>query len=1175
MRKFMYIMILASWANLYGDMVTTEYEVIDSFATEEIETKIERKDEEKYIYRGRTNLADRRGTLYTVTDPIALTANLDINSRKIVYDNTPVNFYIYTNYEKLINRYEILIYDTADTMRLRPIETISGERVVLNTPILWEGQDSKKEVAYVLRVYDEKGRYDETHPRTITFKDMTKVSETSITKEEDIKDAIYGQSNLAIQNIPLSGSKVRIYGKDLFDVKTVKIGGQAVEVDRSGDFIFETMSGAPKEIFDVELEYLNGKNELYPIEVENPENYEFLVGLADFYLGQNKVTGSDAILENGTDYQEDFFNTGRLAFYYKKIYDKYRITAQADTWSKEIKHMFTDFYERDKTELFRKIDRDYINFNYGDESFMYTDVNTEGKAYLRVDWDKSQVLWGSYETGFTGPKYAEYNRTLYGARGEYNSLETNDFGDSRYRIAAFGSKPDTTYQRDSFLGTGGSVYYLSERDIVVGSAKLTVELRNKETGRLIERATLTEGRDYQINELSGRVILEEPLSQGSFKLNSNSIIKDSPSGSYDYYLTVDYEYYDINLDLSNKVAGTTGRAWLTDNIGLGGTYIDESRDSEIGDYELKSVNAIVKKSAGTYLMGEYSESEGNQLVRDSNWYSYNGGYDFTEQPTIEVGKKGKAYYIEGGLALTDYYADLNPTDGFSFWYSEKEKGFSTGNEPSGLERKEYGLRGTFQWSDRVKLFAEASNYEEKSYEDDAVVATVDGTRTEKAVAVGGEYTFTERFRVGVEAKYEKNEENDSNLITLNNDDLENGEALLVGTKLSYDFTPDTEVYTKLQATTWKDDEYETNNMVSLGTVTQITESLKLHAEGGTGSRGQAADVRMNYQYNPDHEIYLGYLLDNEDGRESAVTFGQKFAFTDRTKLYQENQFVNDDTEQGILQTYGVDYEYNDRLTLGVIYQNGNVDIEEGSVDRNSVSTILRYDSPKFYSKHRLEFGKDTGAQSSNTWGTINKLKWIPTPEYTLFGEANYVLGRGDMGLDEDDPEDEDSKYYEFGLGLAYRPIWDDRLNVITKYAYIYDDGPRSQLNAEFSQKAHVLSLEGIYDLTKKLSLASKYAIRKEEMKPYAQNEWFESTLDLFAVRATYEIIHKWDAFGEYHWLRDITSDDITHGAIVGLYREVGNNLQVGVGYNFTDFTDDLTDLDYQAKGWYVNLIGKF
>jgi len=45
------------------------------------------------------------------------------------------------------------------------------------------------------------------------------------------------------------------------------------------------------------------------------------------------------------------------------------------------------------------------------------------------------------------------------------------------------------------------------------------------------------------------------------------------------------------------------------------------------------------------------------------------------------------------------------------------------------------------------------------------------------------------------------------------------------------------------------------------------------------------------------------------------------------------------------------------------------------------------------------------------------------------------------------------------------------------------------------------------------------------------------------------------------------------GALVGVYRYLGKNVKVGGGYNFTDFSDDLTDLSYRHQGAFVNIIG--
>jgi hypothetical protein len=52
------------------------------------------------------------------------------------------------------------------------------------------------------------------------------------------------------------------------------------------------------------------------------------------------------------------------------------------------------------------------------------------------------------------------------------------------------------------------------------------------------------------------------------------------------------------------------------------------------------------------------------------------------------------------------------------------------------------------------------------------------------------------------------------------------------------------------------------------------------------------------------------------------------------------------------------------------------------------------------------------------------------------------------------------------------------------------------------------------------------------------------------------------------------AEDRRAGALVGMYQHIGENLKVGVGYNFTDFSDDLTDLSYNSQGVFFNFVGK-
>ena len=45
------------------------------------------------------------------------------------------------------------------------------------------------------------------------------------------------------------------------------------------------------------------------------------------------------------------------------------------------------------------------------------------------------------------------------------------------------------------------------------------------------------------------------------------------------------------------------------------------------------------------------------------------------------------------------------------------------------------------------------------------------------------------------------------------------------------------------------------------------------------------------------------------------------------------------------------------------------------------------------------------------------------------------------------------------------------------------------------------------------------------------------------------------------------------GALTAVSRYLGDNLKIGLGYNFADFSDDLTDLDYDHQGFFLNLTG--
>jgi hypothetical protein len=76
------------------------------------------------------------------------------------------------------------------------------------------------------------------------------------------------------------------------------------------------------------------------------------------------------------------------------------------------------------------------------------------------------------------------------------------------------------------------------------------------------------------------------------------------------------------------------------------------------------------------------------------------------------------------------------------------------------------------------------------------------------------------------------------------------------------------------------------------------------------------------------------------------------------------------------------------------------------------------------------------------------------------------------------------------------------------------------------------------------------------------------------LRADWNFLPHWDALLEGRRLDLPDAEDRLDGALLGLYRQVGNHLKVGAGYNFSKFSDDLTSLDFRHQGLFINIIGK-
>ena len=208
-----------------------------------------------------------------------------------------------------------------------------------------------------------------------------------------------------------------------------------------------------------------------------------------------------------------------------------------------------------------------------------------------------------------------------------------------------------------------------------------------------------------------------------------------------------------------------------------------------------------------------------------------------------------------------------------------------------------------------------------------------------------------------------------------------------------------------------------------------------------------------------------------------------------------------------------------------------------------------------------------------TWLWRNSLKFQLNASSRLFGKFNYAESESSTGAFFD------GGYTEAVFGYALRPVSNDRLNAIAKYTYFYNVPTSGQVGAQnvatqFLQKTHVAAVDVTYDLSSKLTLGAKYAYRLGQVSLDREDPvFFDNNANLYVLRGDYRFRENWEVLVEGRLLDMPDLGESKAGALAAVSRYVGDHVKVGLGYNFTDFSDDLTDLSFDHQGFFLNVTG--
>lgn len=370
---------------------------------------------------------------------------------------------------------------------------------------------------------------------------------------------------------------------------------------------------------------------------------------------------------------------------------------------------------------------------------------------------------------------------------------------------------------------------------------------------------------------------------------------------------------------------------------------------------------------------------------------------------------------------------------------------------------------------------------------------------------------------------------------------------------------------------------------------RIPDRFKASGELSGGDLGAAARLGTDYLYSDRSSLYLNYGLENERAdngiraRRGNMTSGFKTRYSDVTSVYLEEKYTHGDVPTGLTHSAGVNLAPNDRWNYGANLDYGTLvdNLTGASMERTAIGLKLGYafESVKLasafeYRVDNQENPLDASVSERTTWLTKNSLKFQLDPDWRFVGKLNYSESESSLG------QFYDGTYTEAVAGYAYRPVAHDRLNTLLKYTYFYNMPSAGQVTVantavEFIQKSHIFAVDMIYDLTPRLSIGGKYAYRLGQVAQDRVNPaFFDSRASLYILRTDWHMMRRWDAVAEARMLDLPDAQDSKSGALLAVYRHLNDNIKLGGGYNFTEFSDDLTDLSYDSQGFFINVVAK-
>ena len=1081
-----------------------------------------------------------------------------------VLERYPV-FKLKTNYPEFVKRWYLEIRDETGE------EVWTGFGV--STPpaeVPWSGETEiglliKPGIySYQFKVEDQQDHKDWTPLHF--FRVISKADESAL-QARPLEIPPVGNFNIfkdGKQTIPLVAKPtLRVQGKTKPGYQ-VTVNAYPVNVE-SETGLFQTefyVTPGEKEI-TVTATSPEGESTAYTQKVKVKDSTFFMVALGEEQLGVNFQDGNVETAGNDDEFKKGFYENGRLSYYLRgKLKGKFLVKAHSDTDDK-------------RSALFTNLDPDDYYPIYGDASTLnYEARDTRGRSFLIVEWDRSFLKWGSFKTSFTDTELASYSRTLSGFQFHFETLASTFYGDPKRGVKVYASDARHKAAHNEFAATGGSLYYLRNRHIIEGSEKVRIEVRDKIQDIAIHSRDLAPGRDYEIDYEEGRVMLSRPLFSvaGSDTLGSRDILDGSP-----VYLIVDYEFDAGLRAFTDTNRGLRGFTHMGNHVRLGATAVEEKRQG--GDYDLRALDLTLKFGRNTQVRAEYAESKLQQMNQS---VSFNGGLSFADLQRLggrDSRPRENAYLIK---------AESQPVKNFelSGYLQGVDPGFSVDRIRTQEGTRKYGVASRYKFTQdfyiRYRFDKAELQNELLPLNVNRVSAPYEDFRANTAQAVYDDGRWLAELEYGRQvAQLPVSSQLAASLLS----EIPSEHA--VSAKVGHYFNEKLLPYAKVQTAFHGG----ANHQFGGGVRYQIRDNLFAYLEQMFGTIGDSTLFGFEkYHKGVRNYASLRSLDRGIGGTTLATMLGSSFALSEKSRVFSERMHSSYPGTASYADILGYEAAPGERWNYEVKFERRHLENSKTRlIDRqadlslaransfNSVAASVSYnDRKKITAKTGLEFRFDTDTPRLRQWLTRNSVEYKINQDLSALGKLDFGTSRFL------NPADTPAHFMEFSTGLAYRPVEHDRLNLLTRYSYLVDIGNDLQFatplfnGVEIDEKAHIFAIDLAYDLYKYLGMAEKLAYKNSILNTSLTNEIILHHF-LWVHRFNVHVTRKWDVALEYRalWQFD-AAKTLRHGPLVEVDRELYDYVRLGLGYNFTDFDDDLRrSNNYETHGPFVRLSGKF